>query len=211
MVVIDSETLEILSTLPASTIYESAGKLGDMAPSIRPLVHGARLFGQAFTVKCVPGDNLVVIRAVDEAPRGSVLVIDAGGTERSTIWGGTSTLAAKRRQLAGCVTNGAARDVAEIRELGFPVFAAGVSVRGTVKSHPGWIGIPISVGGAIVNPGDVVVGDEDGVVVVAAQRAREVAKLALIRKEREEEHHARIKAGEPLSKILGILANKRAQ
>ena len=114
--------------------------------------------GTAYTVKVVPGDTLAVLRAIAQAPSGIVLVIDAGGTDRITVWGGTSSLAAQRRGLAGMATNGSIRDVEEIQELGFPVFAAGVSVRGTVKSHPGWTGIPVSVGEVPVHPQGPVVG-----------------------------------------------------
>lgn len=191
-----------LAALPAATLYEAAGKTGDMAPNIQTLVPGARLAGPAFTLRTMPGDNLGVFHAIAEAPRGSVLVIDGGDSERVTIWGGTATVAAQARGLAGCVANASARDLDEIRESGFTVFAPGVSVRGTAKAHPGWIGIPVSVGGVIVNPGDIVVGDADGVVVIAASRAAEVAAKAEAKRRDELDREARLRAGEDIKTVL---------
>jgi len=110
--------------------------------------------------------NAAVLRAIDQAKRGEVLVIDAGGSERVTALGGTSSLAAKRRGLAGVVLNAACRDIDEIRAMRFPVYALGTSVRGTLRNHPGWLQVPVSVGGTTVEPGDYVLGDADGVVVI---------------------------------------------
>lgn len=193
-----------LGSLPTATIYEAAGKWGEVAANIRPVVDGLRLCGRAFTVKAMPGDNLVVFRAIDEAPAGSVLVIDAGGTDRATIWGGTSTCACVAKGIKGCVTNAAVRDVAQIRSLKFPVYAAGINVRGTVKSHPGWTQVPISFGEVPVKPGDIVIGDEDGLVIVAAERAEEVADKALKKRRDEEEREARILRGEPIRSVLKL-------
>lgn len=194
--------LEILRSLPVATVYEAAGKLGDVSPAIRSMVDGMRMAGPAFTVKTMPGDNLVVFRAIEEAPPGSVIVIDGGGSERSTIWGGSSTLAAYTKGLAGCVTNAAVRDLAEIRELRFPVFAPCAAVRGTSKSHPGWIGLTIAIGDAVVRPGDIILGDEDGLLVVPAEKAAEIATSALAKRRDEEARDARIRSGEALRSIF---------
>jgi 4-hydroxy-4-methyl-2-oxoglutarate aldolase len=188
----------------AATVYEAAGKLGDMEPSVRPIVPGIHLVGPAFTVKCFVGDTTAVLRSIDLAKPGDVLVIDVGGTERASAWGGSSALAAKQRGLAGCVTNGSVRDFDELIEIRFPVFATGISVRGTVKSHPGWTGITVSVGGVAVKPGDIVIGDSDGVVVVAAERAEEICEKAAVQRKSEEERERKLRAGESLAKILGI-------
>ncbi len=193
-----------LAKLPTATIYEAAGKWGEVAPNIRPIVDGLRVCGPAFTVKAMPGDNLVVFRAIEEALPGSVLVIDAGGTEGATIWGGTSTCACVAKKINGCVTNAAVRDVAQIRKLKFPVYAAGINVRGTVKSHPGWTQVPISLGETPVRPGDIVVGDEDGLVIVAAERAEEVASKALEKQQKDEEREGRILNGESIRSVLKL-------
>lgn len=197
------DVVSVLANIPTATIYESAGKWGDVAPYIRPVVDGVRLAGRAFTVKAMPGDNLVVFRAITEAPAGSVLVIDAGATDRATIWGGTSTVACVAKKIAGCVTNAAVRDVAQIRKLRFPVYAAGINVRGTVKSHPGWTQVPISIGDVPVKPGDIVIGDEDGLVIVASERADDVAAKALEKRRAEEAREARLMRGEPIGTVLG--------
>jgi 4-hydroxy-4-methyl-2-oxoglutarate aldolase len=197
------DVVSILSNIPTATIYESAGKWGDVAPYIRPVVEGVRLAGRAFTVKAMPGDNLVIFRAIEEAPAGSVLVIDAGATDRATIWGGTSTVACVAKKIAGCVTNAAVRDVAQIRALRFPVYAAGINVRGTVKSHPGWTQVPISIGDVPVKPGDIVIGDEDGVVIVASERADEIADKAVEKRRADEAREERISRGESIRTVLG--------
>jgi 4-hydroxy-4-methyl-2-oxoglutarate aldolase len=197
------DIVDILAGIPTATIYEAAGKLGDVEPNIRPVVEGVPVAGRAFTVKAMPGDNLVIFRAIEEAPAGSVLVIDAGATDRATIWGGTSTIACVAKKIAGCVTNAAVRDVAQIRALRFPVYAAGINVRGTVKVHPGWTQIPIAFGGTTVNPGDIVVGDEDGLVIIAAERAHDIAAKALKKQATDREREERLARGETIRSVLG--------
>jgi len=193
-----------LAEFGTPTIYEAAGKLGDMEPAIRPVIPGVRIAGPAFTVKCFLGDNAAVLRAIDLAQPGDVLVIDIGGTERATGWGGTSALAAQLRGIAGCVTNGAVRDFDELVKLGFPVFAKGISVRGTVKFHPGWIGQMVSVGGVAVRPGDLVFGDEDGVVVVPIERSEEVFAQAVAQRAKENEIERRLREGESVTHIFDL-------
>lgn len=198
-----AEALAILSGLATATIYEANGKWGDVGPPIRPLIEGVRMAGPAYTVKAMPGDNLVIFRAIDEAPAGSVLVIDAGATDRATIWGGTSTVACVAKNIVGCVTNAAVRDMAQIRDMKFPVYAAGINVRGTVKSHSGWTNIPIAIADVPVKPGDLVFGDEDGVVIVAAEKAVEVAKKAFARSKEEDAREDRLRRGETMKQVIG--------
>jgi 4-hydroxy-4-methyl-2-oxoglutarate aldolase len=201
---ISAEALQIIASMPAATVYEAAGKSGDMDPLIRALIPGIRMAGPAFTLRTKPGDNLGVFHAIHEAPKGSVLVIDGGGTVRVTIWGGTSTAAARQKGLAGCVTNAAVRDLDEVTESRFPVFAPGVSVRGTVKDHKGWIGIPVCVGDVMVMPGDLVVGDSDGVVVIPSARVEEVAAAAVKQRRKEEDWDNRIRKGESAKAVMGL-------
>lgn len=199
-----SEIVKRLSALATPTIYEASGKLGDMSPDIRQIVPGTRLTGIARTVRCYPGDMTAVIRAIDEAEEGDVLVVDAGGTDRATIFGGTSARAAKARGIVGCVTNAAVRDIDELIELRFPVFAPGVSVRGTMKNHPGWRNIPVAVGGVPVSPGDIVIADGNGVVVIAASLAAEVCGKSEAQHRRENERDRRAASGESLAKLTGL-------
>jgi 4-hydroxy-4-methyl-2-oxoglutarate aldolase len=175
-----------------------------MGAEIRAMVPGARMAGVAYTLRILGAETLAVLRALEAAPKGSVLVIDCGSVATCSVWGGTSSLASKTRGLAGCVTNGNVRDTDEIRELGVPVYGAGVSVTGTLKNHPGWTGIEVSVGGVAVKPGDYVIGDADGVVVIPKSQAEVVLAAAAVQKKKEDERDARIRAGEPLSQVLGL-------
>jgi 4-hydroxy-4-methyl-2-oxoglutarate aldolase len=195
---------DALRGMRASVIYEANGKLGDMSPAIRSMVEGAYLFGPAYTIKGWPGDGSAFLKGVTQAPPGSVLVIDAGGDELMGSWGGSATLAAINRGVSGVVTNGSVRDIAAIRRLGFPVFAAGHSVRGGVRHHPGWLGIPIAVGGVPVHPGDLVIGDEDGVVVVAQDRIESIVPAARSRLAMETESDARLRAGEAFAQVANL-------
>ena len=113
-----TEVAKKLGQYPTATIYEAAGKVGDMEPSIRPIVPGVHFSGIAYTVKTFPSDTTAVIRALDEAPSGSVLVIDAGGTDRAAVWGGPSSLTCSIRGLVGCVTNGCVRDTEDMIKTG---------------------------------------------------------------------------------------------
>jgi 4-hydroxy-4-methyl-2-oxoglutarate aldolase len=189
---------------PVATLYEAAGKIGDMSPDIRPIFSNSIFAGIAYTVKIFPSDTLAVIKAIDSAPKNSVIVIDAGGTSRSAVWGGTSSLASSLRELKGCVTNGCVRDVVEIQQIGLPVYAKGISPRGTVKSHPGWLAKTVSVGGVSVSPGDYIVGDEDGILVIEAKQVIEVCKRAEEQRRQELSRESRLRNGEKLTDILGI-------
>ena len=197
---------QTLGRYPTATIYEAAGKRGDMSPDIRPIVPGAGLSGIAYTVKTFPSDTTGVLRALDDAPPGSVLVIDAGGTRRGAVWGGTSSLVCGLRGLAGCVTDGCVRDVDDLVAAGVAVYAAGVAARGSVKNHEGWRGIPVSVGGVAVSPGDYVVGDSDGIVVVPSAEGAELCERARDQRRIEHERDSRIRKGESLTSVLGLAA-----
>ena len=199
---------ETLGRYPTATLYEAAGKRGDMAPDIRPIVPGVSFSGIAYTVRTFPSDTTGVIRALDDAPAGSVLVIDAGGTERAAVWGGTSSLVCRLRGLVGCVTNGCVRDVDDLAAAGIAVYAAGVAPRGTLKNHEGWRGIPVSVGGIAVSPGDYLVGDSDGVVVIPAADGAPVCDRARVQREAEASRDARLRDGESLASVLGLAPSR---
>ncbi len=185
-------------------MYEAAGKRGDMAPCIRHVAGARRVAGFAFTLRTWPGDNLGVFHAISQASAGDVLVIDAGGTDRVTIWGGTSTIAAQARGIAGCVTNASIRDVAEVDALGFPAFAAGISVRGATKNHAGWPNVPVCVGDVTVHPGDLIIGDEDGVVVIPAADIEAVVARAVKLDSEHALRDARLRAGESIAAVMQL-------
>ncbi len=193
-----------LSAFAAATLYEASGKAGGMSAEIRPMIPRSRMAGVAFTVRTLGAETAAVLRAVEEAPSGSVLMIDTGSVGTAPVWGGTSSLASKLRGLAGCVTNGCVRDLEGMIEVGLPVYAAAVSVIGTLKNHPGWHGVPITLGGVAVHPGDYVVGDADGVVVIPQAEAMRTLEAAAIQHEKEEARDARVRAGEPITIVVGL-------
>ncbi|MFJ9900981.1 RraA family protein [Streptomyces sp. NPDC091280] len=152
-----------------ATLFEaSSGAALACDPGLRPAWPGARAAGPAFTVRGIGGDNLALHRAVAQAPAGSVLVVDLQNAAHGH-WGEILAVAAQQRGILGLVVDGGVRDTAEQAGIDFPVFARHVTVVGTGKDHPGTFGVPVRVGGVVVRPGDLVVGDADGVVVVPAE------------------------------------------
>ncbi len=193
-----------LGEFAAATLYEACEKIGGMTAEIRPIVPGARLAGVAYTVRTLGAETAAVLHAIDKAPCGSVLLIDAGSVGVAPIWGGTSSLASSVRGLAGCVTNGCVRDMEGILKIGLPVYAAGVCVIGTLKNHPGWHGVPITIGGVSIHPGDFVIGDADGVMVVPAAMGEKAIALAAAQHEKEEARDARVRTGESILQVVGL-------
>jgi regulator of RNase E activity RraA len=162
---------------------------------LQPYHKPAPLAGTAVTVRTRAGDNLAVLRAFEIIRPGDVLVIDADGDVANALVGGIMTFYAATAGAAGMVIDGAIRDVAEIRERTFPVYARGVNHRGPYKDGPGAINIPVSVGGMAVSPGDIVVGDQDGLVVLTRDEAPAVIEKALLQHRREEDTMQAIREG----------------
>ncbi|MEZ5742029.1 MAG: RraA family protein [Burkholderiaceae bacterium] len=187
------ELARAFDAVPVANVSDSMSRMVAGGSRLRPW-HGSdrRLGGPALTVKVRPGDNLMMHKALDMAVAGDVLVVDAGGDLTVAIMGELMAHHAARRGVAGIIINGAIRDVAEIRKLGLPVYAAGITHRGPYKDGPGEINVPVAIDGMVIEPGDLVIGDEDGVlcvprgqapaVLIAAQakQAAEVHELALI-------------------------------
>lgn len=169
-----------------ATVHEAQEKRGAMVAAIKPIYPGMTVLGTALTVQCQAGDNLMLHKAIDMVHEGEVIVCDVGGWEGGS-WGEMMAVAAKARGCAGLVIDGYVRDGAAIRSHGFGVFARGLSVKGTFKQDVGFVNHPISCGGVVVRPGDLVLGDDDGVVVVAAQEAAEVLRLSCERDAGEDE------------------------
>jgi 4-hydroxy-4-methyl-2-oxoglutarate aldolase len=187
-----------LDEFDAATVHEAYGRRGSLPSDIKPIAPTFRVCGPAFTVDCPPGDNLWIHRAVYAARPGHVLVIQTRGEKEAGYWGEILSEAAVAQQLAGLVIDGGVRDVARLAEIGFPVFASNVCLRGTVKepTSDGRLGEPLVVGAALVRSGDMVVGDHDGVVVVAAEEVGAVADAARERVRKEQDVIARLRAGE---------------
>lgn len=197
--------LEQLLALGTSTVYEGSGLECWVDPRIRPIWKGARTAGPAYTAEAAPGDNLAIQRAVREAPEGSVLVVEAGGLEFGH-WGEMLTEIAKLRNLAGLVINGTVRDIDEIEQLGFPVFATGVAMRHAAKKEKGATGTPITLSGRAVSTGDIVVADTDGVVVVPQESVAEALAGAQERAAKERVRLETIHGGEvpPMTAEEGV-------
>ncbi len=163
---VTSDVIEKFRALPVANVSDSMGRMAAGGASLRPFHRGGILAGPAVTVKARPGDNLMVHAALDRAQPGDVVVVDAGGDLTNAIIGELMVAHAAHRGLAGIVINGAIRDVVAIREGDFPIYALGVSHRGPYKDGPGEVNYPIAIAGMVVMPGDLVLGDEDGLVVV---------------------------------------------
>lgn len=164
----------------AATVVEAAGNLGALDHEIKPVHPSFKVWGPAVTVATPSGDNLWIHRALATADPGSVLVVSTGNGEPAGYWGEILSRAARARRLAGVVLDGFARDAERLAEVGFPVFARGLCIRGTSKDRDGAgsVGRNVTVGGVTVRNGDLVVGDADGVVVVAAGRVDQVLAAA---------------------------------
>jgi 4-hydroxy-4-methyl-2-oxoglutarate aldolase len=195
-----------LDAFDAATVHEAYGRRGSLPSDIKPVAPTFRVSGPAFTVDCPPGDNLWIHRAVYAAQAGDVLVIHTRGEREAGYWGEILSEAAVARQLGGLVIDGGVRDVARLAEIGFPVFASNVCLRGTVKDQTsdGRLGEPLVIGEALVRSGDVVVGDHDGVVVVSAEAVGAVADAARARVRKEEEVIVRLRAGETTLAIYDL-------
>jgi 4-hydroxy-4-methyl-2-oxoglutarate aldolase len=188
--------------LDVATVHEARGKQGAMAAAIKPLYPGMGVCGTALTVRCQPGDNLMLHKAIDILCPGEVLVVDIGGWEGGP-WGDLMSVAATARQCAGLVIDGYVRDGQTIREHRFNVFSRGLSVNGTFKGDLGLVNHPVSCGGVIVEPGDLVLGDDDGVCVVPKADAVPVLEQARVRLADERRSRARFAQGETLWTVAG--------
>ncbi len=182
----------------AAILADVAGRRGTLHGRIAPVSPGMKCAGPAFTVEVRPGDNLMIHAAMTMARPGDVLVIDGKGDRTCALMGAIMINACKQLKLAGVVIDAAIRDSLELRELGFPVFAVGANPNGPTKFVPGRINWPISCGGIAISPGDLVVGDADGVVVVEREKAASLLDAAQKKVDDETARIAGIKQGKDL-------------
>lgn len=171
---VDSTTVSAFKALPVANISDVMSRMHAAGHSLRPMHDGTVLAGPALTVKCRPGDNLLVHKALELAQPGDVIVVDAGGDLTNAIIGEIMVAYAVKRGLAGIVINGAIRDSADIAQGSFPVYAAGITHRGPYKDGPGEINTTISLGGMMIAPGDLIVGDADGLLCVPFDQTAEL-------------------------------------
>jgi 4-hydroxy-4-methyl-2-oxoglutarate aldolase len=202
---LDAALLKVAHELSSATVHEANGKRGALPSAIKPVDPRFRLCGTAFTVQSPGGDNLWIHRAMDLASPGDVLVVDVGGSYEHGYWGEIMSSAARQRGLAGLVINGCVRDGVLLGEIGFPVFARGLCIRGTDKDFGarGFINYPLLIGEVTISAGDLLVGDTDGVVAVAADAVSGVLTAARRRDAEEAAILTRIAAGERTLDIYG--------
>jgi 4-hydroxy-4-methyl-2-oxoglutarate aldolase len=170
----DPAIVEAFRALDVATVYEASGRRGFIDHAIKPIARGLRICGPAYTVQCAPGDNLMLHKALQRAAAGDVLVASVGGVYDFGYWGALMAGAALARGVGGLAIDACVRDSAAIAEMGFPVFARGLCVKGTTKAALGLINYPLNFGHTTVFPGDLVLGDDDGMVVVRREECQEV-------------------------------------
>jgi 4-hydroxy-4-methyl-2-oxoglutarate aldolase len=192
-----AEQLRQAAALGTATLHEAAGRMGALPSGIRCLTPGPALAGRAVTVAGPPSDNLWLHRAVYAAGRGDVLVVSTGNEYEAGYWGEVLSHAARARGLAGLVIDGCVRDGEHLARIGVPVFGRGFCIRGTSKlaDGAGWINRPLALGDVVVQPGDLVVGDGDGVVALPFDRLDELVERSLARQRHEVEIISALAAG----------------
>ena len=187
---VSPEHVAAFRELPVANVSDCMSRMFAAGPALRPMHDGSPLAGPAFTVRTRPGDNLMIHKALHMAAPGDVIVVDGGGDLTNALIGELMVATAQRRGLAGMGLNGAIRDARTLRQGSFPVFAAGVTHRGPYKDGPGEINVPISIGGMVIEPGDLIIGDDDGVLCIAfdqvgsvltAAQAKSAAEVGMMR------------------------------
>jgi 4-hydroxy-4-methyl-2-oxoglutarate aldolase len=202
----DGPVLAGLAGLGVSTVHEADQRRGALDPAIRPIQTGARVAGSAITVLCPPGDNLMIHAAVETCRPGDILVVATMSPSTDGMIGELLATSLRAHGVIGIVTAAGIRDVAELRAMEFPVWTRAISPQGTVKASPGSINVPVVCGGQIVHPGDAIVADDDGVVVVDRDRAGAVLAAAQTRAANERVKRAKLASGELGLDMYGLRA-----
>ncbi|WP_213457121.1 4-carboxy-4-hydroxy-2-oxoadipate aldolase/oxaloacetate decarboxylase [Rhizomonospora bruguierae] len=192
----DIRDAERLGEYGVATVHEALGRVGYLGPQIRPAWAGARVGGTAVTVLCWPGDNLMIHVAVEQCRPGDVLVVATASPSSDGLFGELFATALARRGVRGVVLGTGVRDVAQLREMGFPAWSRAVSAQGTVKATPGCVNVPVVLGGQTIHPGDVVVADDDGALVVPRSDVPRALTAARARVDKEDATRAAFRGGE---------------
>ncbi|MCV2394328.1 4-carboxy-4-hydroxy-2-oxoadipate aldolase/oxaloacetate decarboxylase [Actinotalea sp. M2MS4P-6] len=186
-----------LAGLGVATVHEAMGKTGSLGAALTPIQRGVRIAGTAVTALCAPGDNLMIHAAVEQCGPGDLLVVALSGpAEPYGMFGELFATALARRGVVGLVIDSGVRDTAELREMGFPVWSRYVCVQGTVKANPGSVNVPVTIAGQVIDAGDVVIADDDGVVRVPRDGVDQVLEASRARIAKEEASRAAFAGGQ---------------
>jgi 4-hydroxy-4-methyl-2-oxoglutarate aldolase len=192
----DIEKVTKLGEYGVATVHEALGRTGYLGPDLRPVHLGSRIGGTAVTVLCWPGDNLMIHAAVEQCQPGDVLVVTTTSPSSDGSFGELFATALQVRSVRGLVTTGGVRDVSDLHAMGFPVWSAAVSAQGTVKATAGSVNVPITVGGQLVRPGDAILADDDGVMVVPRRDVDDALEAAQARVDKEQAAREAFRTGE---------------
>lgn len=188
--------VDALAGFGVATVSEAMGRTGLLGPEIRPIQQGVRVAGTAVTVLSWPGDNLMIHAAVEQCGEGDILVVTTTSPSTDGMFGELFATALQRRGVRGVITNAGIRDTQELRDMGFGAWSRAVSAQGTVKATGGSVNVPVAIDGQVIRPGDVILADDDGVVVVPRERARATAEASEAREAKEARSRAAFLDGE---------------
>ena len=202
----DAQVIGALGQHGVATVHEAQARSGLMRPYMRPIYPAARAAGSAVTVLCAPGDNLMIHAAIEVCRPGDILVVSTTSESTDGMFGELLAVSARAHGVVGLIIDAGVRDVADLTKMEFPVWSKAVSAQGTVKATPGSVNVPMVAAGALVTPGDVIVADVDGVVIVPRERAPEVVRLGEERLVKEEKSRQRLRDGELGLDFYGLRA-----
>lgn len=202
----DGDSVKILGQLGVATVHEAQGRTGLLLPHMRPIYNAARVAGPAVTVLCQAGDNLMIHAAIELCQAGDVLVVTTTSESTDGMFGELLATSLRARGVAGLVIDAGVRDVADLTAMDFPVWAKAISAQGTVKATAGSVNVPVTCAGQLVRPGDAIIGDIDGVVVVPREDVADVVIAGQQRIAKEEKNREKLRAGEIGLDMYGLRA-----